>query len=373
MRKLTRRTLLAASALSASGFAATAQAPVDVRFYFPIAVGGPIAKMIDDYGAAFEKENPGIKIKPVFSGDYVQTVAKALTAMKGGDTPELAILLAADIMSLLNEDAIVPFDDFIKSAEDKAWVEGFYPGFMENARAKGKTYGIPFQRSTPVLYWNKDAFKEAGLDPEKGPANWQEMLDFAKKLTKKDAAGNTTQWGIQIPSSGNSSWLFTGLVTANGARIVNAAGDQTSFDDPKVIEALQYWLDLSKTHGVHPPGITEWGTTPKDFLERKIAMMWTTTGNLTNVRGNAKFPFGVAMLPAKARPGAPTGGGNFYMFKGLSPERAAAAYKFVRWMTTPERAAEWSVRTGYVATSPAACAFRTLRAARSVACSNRST
>jgi sn-glycerol 3-phosphate transport system substrate-binding protein len=125
------------------------------------------------------------------------------------------------------------------------------------------------------------------------------------------------------------------------------------YDDPKVVEALQYWVDLSRKHGIHPPGVVEWGTTPRDFLERKVAMIWTTTGNLTNIRSNAKFDFGVAMLPAGERRGSPTGGGNFFIFKKATAAEQEGAYKFAQWLTQPERAAQWSIDTGYVAVSPA--------------------
>ena len=121
---------------------------------------------------------------------------------------------------------------------------------------------------------------------------------------------------------------------------------------PKSIEGLSYWVDLSRKHKVHPTGIVEWGTTPKDFFEKKTAMMWTTTGNLTNVRNNAKFPFGVAMLPAGKRRGSPTGGGNFYISKKAPRAQQEAAFQFIRWVTTPERAAQWCVDTGYVAVRP---------------------
>ena len=204
------------------------------------------------------------------------------------------------------------------------------------------------------MYWNKEAFKEAGLDPEKPPQNWDELVAFGQKLTKRDAGGNVTQWGVEIPSSGFPYWLFQGLTTANDVRLMNEAGTETYFDNPKVIAALEYWVELSRKWKIHPPGIVEWGTTPTDFFERKVALMWTTTGNLTNVRTNAKFPFGVAMLPAHTRRGSPTGGGNFYIFKKSSPEERAASFAFVKWMTAPERAAEWGIDTGYVATTPAA-------------------
>ena len=130
---------------------------------------------------------------------------------------------------------------------------------------------------------------------------------------------------------------------------MNAAGTQTFYDKPEVIGALRYWVDLVKKYKVHPEGIVEWGTTPKDFFERKVAMVWTTTGNLTNFKTNAKMDFGVAMLPAGKQRGSPTGGGNFYLFKKSTPAQRDAAFKFIKWVTTPQRAAQWGIDTGYVA------------------------
>jgi sn-glycerol 3-phosphate transport system substrate-binding protein len=329
--------------------AAMAQAPVEVPFFYPVAVGGPITKIIDAFAADFEKENPGIKLRPIYSGSYQESIAKALTAVKSGDPPVTSILLSTDMFTLIDEDAIVPFDDLIKTADDKAWLKSFYPAFMENSQTGGKTWGIPFQRSTVVLFYNKDAFKEAGLDPNHPPATWTEMREYAQKLTKRDASGNVSQWGVQIPSSGFPYWLFQGLTIENGVNLMNQAGTEVYYDKPEVVGALSYWLDLVNKYKVHPPGIVEWGTTPKDFFERKVAMMWTTTGNLTNVKANAKFDFGVAMLPASKQRGSPTGGGNFYIFKKSTPAQREAALKFIRWVTTPERAAQWGIDTGYVA------------------------
>ena len=339
-----------AAALGALAF--TAAADVEVTFYYPVAVGGPITKLIDAYAADFEKENPGIKVKPVYSGTYQETIVKALTANKAGTPPTTAILLSTDMFTLIDEDAVVPYDGFLHAADDQAWVKSFYPAFMANSQTGGKTWGIPFQRSTIVLYWNKALFKEAGLDPEHAPADWNEMLADAKKLTKRDAAGHVTQYGVQIPSSGFPYWLFQGLTTPNGVELMNSAGTETYFDKPAVVEALQYWTDLGRKEKVMPEGVIEWGTTPKDFFEKKIAIMWTTTGNLTNVKKNAGFDFGVAMLPASKRRGSPTGGGNFYVFKKASKEQQEAAVKFVKWITQPERAAQWGIDTGYVAVRP---------------------
>ncbi|KRD96108.1 ABC transporter substrate-binding protein [Bosea sp. Root381] len=332
----------------------SAQQATELSFFYPVAVGGPITKLIDTYAADFQKANPSIKVNPIYAGTYQETIVKALTAHKSGTPPVTSVLLSTDMFTLIDEEAIVPFDDFIKTEDDKKWLAGFYPGFMENSQTGGKTWGIPFQRSTIVLYWNKELFKEAGLDPEKPPQTWAEHLEFAQKLTKRDASGNVTQWGTQIPSSGFPYWLFQALTTEADAILMNPAGDTTYYDKPGVVEALQYWIDLSQKHKVHPPGIVEWGTTPRDFFERKVAMIWTTTGNLTNIRANAKFPFGVGMLPAHKRRGSPTGGGNFYISKKATPAQQQAAFQFIKWITQPERAAQWSIDTGYVGVSKAA-------------------
>ncbi|MFN3853026.1 MAG: ABC transporter substrate-binding protein [Phreatobacter sp.] len=340
--------LLAAPLAGSLSAPAIAQGKVEVSFFYPVAVGGPITRLIDAYAADFEKENPSISVKPIYAGTYQETIVKALTAHKSGTPPVTSVLLSTDMFTLIDEDAIVPFDDFIRTDADKAWLSSFFPSFMENSQTGGKTWGIPFQRSTIVLYWNKELFREAGLDPETPPQTWAEQVAFAEKLTKRDGA-TTSQWGLQIPSSGFPYWLFQALAVQADAILMNREGNRTAFDAPGVIEALQYWVDLSRKHRVHPPGIVEWGTTPRDFFERKCAMMWTTTGNLTNVRTNAKFPFGVGMLPAGKRRGSPTGGGNFYLSKKSSRAEQEAAFRFIQWITTPERAARWGIDTGYVA------------------------
>jgi sn-glycerol 3-phosphate transport system substrate-binding protein len=348
-RRLTS-TLLAA--LISAALAAPVAAETELTFYYPVAVGGPITKIIDGYAAEFEVANPGVKVKPVYTGTYQDTITKILTAAKSGEPPQIAVGLSTDMFTLIDEDVVVPWDDVATGPETKAWIAAFYPGFMANSQTGGKTWGIPFQRSTVVQYWNKEAFKEAGLDPETPPTTWAELVDMARKLTKRDASGNVTQWGVQIPTSGFPYWLFQALATENDVLLANPAGTEVYYDKPGVVEATQFLVDLSRKDKVMAPGITEWGTTPKDFFEKKIAMMWTTTGNLTNVKANAPFAFGVAKLPKMKRGGSPTGGGNLYVFKKASAEQKAAAVKLAQFLTTPERAADWGIKTGYVAVRP---------------------
>jgi sn-glycerol 3-phosphate transport system substrate-binding protein len=341
-----------AGAAALGAMLSTSAQAVELQFFFPVAVGGKAADTIEQLTADYVAQNPDVTIDAVYAGSYQDTITKTLTAVRGGQPPQLSVILSVDMFTLIEEDAIIPFEDVISTDEEKQWLDAFYPAFMDNSRTGGKTYGIPFQRSTPVLYYNKEAFAEAGLDPETPPATWEEQVEFGKKLTKRDADGNVTQWGLRIPSSGFPYWLFQGLTTQNGVILANDAGNETNFDDPKVVEALQYLVDLSTEYEVMQPGIIEWGATPKAFFEGQTAMMWTTTGNLTNVRDNAPFDFGVAMLPAKERRGAPTGGGNFYIFKDSTDAQKRAALDFIKWISAPEQAARWSIATGYVAPRP---------------------
>ena len=338
-----------------------AQAAVELNMYYPVAVGGPITKVIDDMIAEFEKANPDIKVKAVYAGNYDDTRVKALAAIKANQPVQLSVLFSIDVFELIDQDVILPFDDVVTSAEDKQWLASFYPALMENSKAKGKIWGIPFQRSTIVMYHNKDAFKDAGLDPNKPPATWDEMAAMAQKLTKKDASGNVTRWGVHIPSTGYAYWMFQALCIQNGLELMNPDGNQTYFDKPEVVAALQYWRDLAVKHKAMPEGTIDWGTLRQKFLEGATAIMWHTTGNLTAVREGAKFDFGVSMLPASKRRGSPTGGGNFYLFKKASKAEQEAALKFIKFMTAPELTARWSIATGYVATRADAYETQTLK------------
>ncbi len=341
-------TSLALAATLGLGLITTASA-VELTMYYPVAVGGSLTKIVDGLIADFEKENPDIKVNAIYAGNYNDARIKALAALKSGKPAQTSVMFSIDIYELIEQGAIVAFDDIVKTADEKKWLKSFYPALMENGKTQGKTWGIPFQRSTIVMYYNKDAFRAAGLDPEKPPATWDELVSAGKKLTKK-SGGNVEQWGAMIPSTGYPYWMFGALAMQNGQTLMNGDGNKTHFDAPATIEALQFWKDLGNKHGIMPSGTIEWGTLRQNFLEGKTAMMWHSTGNLTTVKKNAKFDFGVAMLPAKKRRGTPTGGGNFYIFKKSTQEERAASLKLIRFLTQPSRTAEWSMKTGYLGT-----------------------
>ncbi len=345
-------TALAAGGLALS-LSATAAPATEIDLYYPVSASGPIAKIVQDLITDFQKENPDVKVNAIYSGTFDETLSKALTAHKAGKPPAIAHILSAQLFTLLEADAVAAFDDIKQPDGNTDWVKGYFPALTRNGMYKGKTYGIPLQRSVQIWYWNKDAFKEAGLDPEKGPKNWDEVASFSKKLVKRDASGNVTRWGVQIPSSLSAYWTLQSFSLQNGADISTDEA-KLRVNSPEAVAALTWWRDLASVHKVMAPGVIEWGTSPRDFIEGRTAMLMTTTGNLGFFRANAKFPFGASPLPAHKAAGTPTGGGNLYVFKGAPPDQQQAAARLARWLGKPERAAEWAVKTGYIATTPGA-------------------
>jgi sn-glycerol 3-phosphate transport system substrate-binding protein len=348
IRKITLATALATLT------AAPVAAQTELTMYYPIAVGGALTEVVDGIVAKFEEANPDIKVNAIYSGNYDDTRVRALSALASGEPAQLAVMFSIDAYDLIEQEKIVAFEDI--EGVDQGWLDSFYPALMANGRIEGKTWGIPFQRSTIVAYYNKDMFRAAGLDPEAPPASWDEMVSMGKALTKDGT------YGLMIPSTGYPYWMFQALAIQNGKELMSGDGLETYFDDPAVVETLEFWKSLSTEHGIMPEGTVEWGTLRQAFLEGQTAMMWHSTGNLTAVKNEAKFDFGVSVLPANERPGSPTGGGNFYVFEDTTDEERAAALKLIAFMTAPEQAAEWSIATGYMGVSPASYETDALKA-----------
>ena len=337
---------------------------IELDMYFPVSVGGGPDALINALCEEFHAEYPNIKINPVYAGSYADTRTKVLAAIKAGETPAIALMFSIDLYQLLSTGKLYDYNSFCTTEEDQAWLDSFYPGFMENSRIPDGNggylvYGIPWQRSTIIMYYNKDAFREVGLDPECPPTTWAELEDYAAKLTKKDENGNTIRYGVQIPSdkAGYAYWMLqTFTLTQDGQNLMSPDGKQVYFNHEKTIKGLEFWKSLSDK-GYQAPGTAKWSTTVGDFLEGKVAIMYHTTGNLTNVKKNATFEFGTSRLAAGTSYGSPTGGGNFYLFKdsNISEEETQAAFTFIKWMTgDPDRVAQWSIDTGYVAPRPVA-------------------
>jgi|SRR5690625_91638 len=334
-------------ALSACGGTSDSQEEVEIDFYFPVAVGGEVANIVEGLAEEFEEENPGIKVNANFGGSYAETMTQVMASVQSGNAPELAVLFSIDLFTLLENDVIEELTPLF----DNELLDDFYDGFMANSSIDDKVYSLPFQRSTIVLYYNKDAFEEAGLDPDSPPETWEELIEYGEKLTIDDGS---TQWGLTVPSTDYQYWMLQSFALQTDSNIMSYDGKETYFDSPHTIEAMQFYRDLGQEYKIMPEGVVEWSTVPSDFLSENTAMMYHTTGNLTNVKDNADFDFGVSFLPANNQYGSPTGGGNIYLFKDIPEENKEAAIKFMEFLTEPERVAQWSIDTGYVATRESA-------------------
>ena len=326
--------------------------PVTFQVFYPVAVDAPIAEILNGYIEDFEAEYPHITVEPVFSGGYgdVQTAIQT-TIDGGGEPPALAVMLATALYDLNNADYIAPLDGYIADMEDgDAYVADFLPAFLANSYTNDQLWSIPFQRSAVVMYYNVDMFTEAGLE---APTSWESWATAAQTLTVKD--GDATNWGIQYPSDW-PYWLFQPLAIGNGQNILE--DDCTVvFNAPPVIEAVQFYIDLSSKYEAMPAGVQGvWATATTDFASEATAMIVHSSGSLKGIIEQAEFEVGVMALPGKAEGSTASvpGGGNFYIMKGAPQEQQDAAWLFVEFLTQPDYVADYSINTGYIASSTSA-------------------
>lgn len=343
---------LMAMLLLGSCVSANAGEKTSIEFYFPVQLGGSMASLLEGLAAEFESLNPDVSITPIFCGNYSDCLTKLTVALQAGNAPQLVILANPTILTLLSMDAIMPLDDFIAADGGDEFINDFYAGYMANSIFDGHIYSIPFQRSVLTMFYNKNHFREVGLDPEVPPRTMEEMAEYGAKLTKLDANGNAERWGLLVPSSG--AWGFQSYCISNAAEdgwnIMSDDGTEVYFDTPENVEMLEYLKSLGGL-GASPEGVISADTAPSSFIEGKASMIQTSSGNLGNINASVDFDYGICLLPIAERGASIAGGGNLYFVKSdkTSDEQYQAAWRFVRFLTEPERQAQWSVDTGYIA------------------------
>jgi len=357
MESMTRRTALSAAvALPAALFARSALAaePTEIDLFFPVPVQGMLANEMKKLVDRFNSEHPDIKATAVYTGSYDDTNLKTRAAIKAG-RPPAAVIMSANFVReyVINEDAD-PFDPLIEKSGASAgdYMANFWPALTPNAVIGGHVYGIPFQNSTPLLYYNVDAFKEAGLDPDHPPATWAEWISAAKALAKPVGE----RWGLMFPATYDyCGWITSGLVMSNGGQYFNHDyGGEVFYNAPSTQGALALIDKLVNQLKLVPPGVSDANACTTAFFAGRTGMMVLSTGSLSFVRDNMKTPYRVAFLPKNVRNAAPIGGASLILPKGNSPERQAAAWALITWLTSPQVAGEWSRFTGYFAPRKAA-------------------
>ena len=177
---------------------ALAEETIELKLFYPVNVDGPLVALIEKICADFTAENPNIIIKPIYTGNYDDNIIKLQTAFEAKDQPDMVINLGTNRFSMVYSDYALCLDDLIASDGGDEFINDFVESFMIDSFVDGKIYSIPFQRSVNILYYNKDMFAAAGLDPETPPTTWEELINYAKKLTLHDDKGNVTQWGLLL-------------------------------------------------------------------------------------------------------------------------------------------------------------------------------
>lgn len=345
------RVAVAAALLAAP---TTARAATDIDLFFPVPVQGKLAVEMQRIVGEFNASHPDIKVTPVYTGSYDETNLKTHAAIQAGRPPAAVIMSANFIREYVITKETMALDPLIeKEGGTPAQFMGrFWPALRENATDGGHVYGVPFHNSTPLLYYNTEAFKEVGLNPDQPPQTWQEWLDAMRKLAKPGGA----RWGLMIPGTYDYlGWLTSALAMSNGGAFYNTQwGGEVYYDAPSTLGAVQFLDELVHKHKVMPEGVLDANAITTAFFSGRTGMMLLSTGSLSFVRDNMKLPYKVAFLPRNIANAAPIGGASLMIPKGNSPERVAAAWTLINWLTSPAVAGSWSRFTGYFAPNMAA-------------------
>ena len=345
-----RSMALAAALTAMATTAATAATRID--FFFPVPVDGALAKEMQNLVARFNQENPDIEVTAAYTGTYDETDIKTRAAIKAGKPPAVALMSANFITQYHIDDLVEAFDPLVR-AEGKTpedFMGEFWPALAGNARVDGKIYGVPFQNSTPLLYYSVDAFKDAGLDPDKPPVTWQDWVDDLRKVARHDGS-STTRWGVMFPGTYDYlGWITSGLAMSNGGEYYNTGyGGEVYYTQPSTVGAVRLIDAFVHKWHVMPEGVTDANAVTTAFFQGRTAMMILSTGSLSFVRENMKTPYRTAFLPRSLVNAAPIGGASLIIPRGNSPERQAAAWTLIKWLVSPETAGGWSRFTGYFA------------------------
>lgn len=332
--------------------ASVAQAQTKIEFFFPVPVEGKLAREMTRLVKLYNEGQKEVEVTAVYTGGYDDTKLKAQAAAKAGKPPAVVLMSANFNVDLKLSGDIMSLEPFLKAdgATRDSFLADFWPALHANATVDGELYGVPFHNSTPLIYYNVEHFKQAGLDPDKPPRTWAELVDAAKKLTKRDG-DKVERYGFSMPGGYDYlGWLMSALSMSNGGRYFNQDyGGEVYYDTPSMLGAVRLVDDLIHKHKVMQPGVVEAGGVSTSFFAGKASMVLLSTGSLSFIRENMKSPYNVGFVPRNVRNAVPIGGASLVMFKGQSEASQRAGWKFAKWLSSTETLGGWSRFTGYFA------------------------
>ena len=343
-----RRLALAAALL---GFAASAQAVVEVQFWH--AMTGANNDRINDFAKKFNESQKDYRVNAVFKGSYPEAMAAAIAAYRAGSAPAILQVFEVGTATMMSaKGAIKPVHQVMADAGEKFDPKIYIPavaGYYTNT--KGQMLSFPFNSSTTVFYYNADAFAKAGLDPNRAPATWPEVMAAAAKIKAAGAStcGFTTGWQSWVQLESFSAWHNTAFATKENGFAGN--DPKLVFNGPLQIKHIGNMQDWAKKGYFTYAGRKN--EPEAKFYSGECAMLTSSSAAYGTIKQNAKFKFTVAPLPYYADvAGAPQntiiGGASLWVMGGKSKDEYKAVAKFFTFLSDPERQAIWHQTTGYL-------------------------
>lgn len=314
-----------------------------VTFWNSISGDGALQTLIE----TFNNSQDRVEVVSVDVGNYNDMITRLQAAVVSGRVPDLVQLEITRYGAFSEPGVLLDLSDLI-SATPEFDLDDLIPGIWEAAQYRGRPFVIPFNNSVPVMYYNRDLFVAAGLNPDIPPATWDELLEAVQTLTLKDDSGTTVQWGL----SGPPQWVRHAFVRQNGGDWMNEDTNTYTLDQPEAIEAYQFLLDMITVHQVAYAEASidanEASVARQDFLSGRTAILFGSTGSLGGFSRNAEFDLGVAALPCRNTCAAPIGGATLGIMAASPTATQEAAWEFINWITQTENNAFWHVETGYM-------------------------
>jgi sn-glycerol 3-phosphate transport system substrate-binding protein len=324
------------------------------------AMAGVNGEALNKIVTNFNASQSAIKVTTVYQGGYDDLLSKLNTALASNAAPALVQVYDIGQRYMYDSGEVVPMQAFID--RDKFSTADFEPAVINYYKYQDKLQSMPFNASSSIFYYNKDAFKEVGLDPEKAPLTFTEITDAAKKLTKKDASGQTVRYGFGPSIYG---WFFEQLMATSGALYAdngNGRDDRATkvvYNNAAGKAILDWWKAGIDGGYFYNPGIDNAGAT-NAFNAGKTAMYLESSaalrGNINAVAGKFQIGTGLFARPDNkpANGGNIIGGASLYIMKSRPAAEQQAAWEFVKYAMTPAVQAQWQSDTGYYAIVKAA-------------------
>ena len=330
--------------------AVTAQDQTQITFWH--AMSGSRADVVQQLVDGFNAENPDVNLVAEFTGSYAETLTKALTAYSAGEAPDIVQVYEVGTRTMLDSGAIVPVMEVSGGQLDQS---EFVQPILNYYAIDGELRCMPFNSSTAMLYYNKDMFKAAGLDPEKPPTTFSEVYDMSKQIMDAGVA----QYGI---SFGWPAWILEQMFAMHDQLLADQdngrAGLATEvyFNSDFGVKVLAEWQKWAND-GVLFYGGREYSANDP-FIAGEFAMLAQSTSSLGGIEGKVEFDLGTAFLPTldgyERTGNNVVGGGCLWTMEGKSAAEYDAVWRFYEYLSGTEQSILWHKGTGYFPSTNAA-------------------